>query len=379
MKKLMVLTFLACSTLPLLAQNLTGTWQGTLQVPQAGRSLRIVFKISRADDESLKATMYSIDQGGQPLAASAAAQQGTTVKLTFAGLGISYEGKLAADGNSIAGNLMQGGPLPLTLLRATPQTAWEIPEPAPPPRQMPANANPSFEVATIKPANPATPGKSMLVGRGGSNLFTTTNSTLADLIVFAYGLHARQVTGGPGWVESEMYDISGKPDQAGAPNMNQLRAMVQKFLADRFQLTFHKDKKELSAYVITVAKTGSRLSKTQANTGSLPGFGGRGPGDIVVRNSNMADFASFLQSQILDRPVVDQTGLADRYDFTLKWTPDRPQTAVPGASPTAPPDNPDAPPDLFSAIQQQLGLKLESTKTPVEVLVIDKVEKPSAN
>jgi uncharacterized protein (TIGR03435 family) len=93
----------------------------------------------------------------------------------------------------------------------------------------------------------------------------------------------------------------------------------------------------------------------------------------------MAEFADFLQSRILERPVVDQTALPDRYDFTLTWTPDASQAAALGTNAPPPPSNPDAPPDLFAAVQQQLGLKLESGKAPVEVLVIDKVEKPSEN
>jgi uncharacterized protein (TIGR03435 family) len=363
----------------LLAQGLTGTWQGSLPAPQ-GKPLRIVIKISRADDESLKAVLYSIDQGGQPINASSATQQGSTIKLAVSAIGGSYEGKLSSDGASITGTWTQGGPpAPLNFARATPETAWTIPEPPAPVKPMAANADPAFEVATIKPSDPATPGSSMLVGRGGANLFTTTNSTLADLIVFAYGIHARQLTGGPSWLGSDKYDLNAKPDQPGIPNVTQLRTMVQKLLADRFQLAFHRDKKELSAYIITVAKSGPKMAKVEGDRGNLPGFGGRGPGSIGVRNSTMAEFAEFLQSRILDRPVVDQTALPDRYDFTLTWTPDASQAAAAGSAAPPPPDNADAPPDLFVAVQQQLGLKLDSGKASVEVLVIDKVEKPSAN
>ena len=93
----------------------------------------------------------------------------------------------------------------------------------------------------------------------------------------------------------------------------------------------------------------------------------------------MADFAGLLQAAVLDRPVVDQTGLSGRFDFTLKWTPDESQFAGMGVHVPAAIDNPDAPPDLFTAIQEQLGLKLDSTKAPVDVLVIDSVQKPSSN
>ena len=121
------------------------------------------------------------------------------------------------------------------------------------------------------------------------------------------------------------------------------------------------------------------MNKSEANRGSLPGFGGRGPGNIGVQNSTMAEFAGFLQGRILDRPVVDQTALPDRYDFTLKWTPDAAQLAALGPNAPPPSNDPEAPPDLFAAVQQQLGLRLESTKAPVEVLVIERAQKPSEN
>ncbi|MEP6961468.1 MAG: TIGR03435 family protein, partial [Acidobacteriota bacterium] len=316
---------------PLLAQNIVGSWQGSLQPPQ-GPALRIVMQISRAPDESLRAVMFSIDQGAQPITAASVTLQGSNLKMAIPALGGTYDGKLSPDGNSIAGTWTQGAPAPLNLARATTETAWEIPAPPPPPKPMAADANPAFEVATIKPANPATPGKSMLVGRGGANYFTTTNSTLSELIIFAYGIHVKQLTGGPGWMETEAYDITAKPDSDGIPNAVQLRSMVQKLLAERFQLTFHREKKELSAYTITVGKTGPKLSKNDTG-GILPGFGGRGPGSIGVRNSTMAEFADFLQARIVDRPVVDQTALSGRFDFTLVWRPD--QLVAPG--PNAPP------------------------------------------
>jgi len=382
MKKLL-LWMLALAAAPggaLFGQNITGSWQGSLAGPPGRPPLRLIIKISRADDESLKAILYSIDQGGQPINASSATQQGSTLKIAIAAIGGNYEGKLSADGASITGTWTQGGPTPapLNLARATPETAWAIPDPPPPPKVMAKDANPSFEVATIKPSKPEAQGTSFLVGRGGGNLFTTTNTTLSDLITFAYGLHARQLTGGPAWLESDKYDVTGKPDQPGVPNVTQLRTMVQKLLVDRFQLTFHHEKKELSVYAITVAKTGLKISKSQG-AGNLPGFGGMGPGAIRVQNSTMAEFAEFLQSRLVDRPAVDQTGLTDRYDFQLKWTPDglRAAAAEPNAAPAS--TNPDAPPDLFTAFVQQLGLKLESTKAPVDVMVIDKVQKPSEN
>jgi uncharacterized protein (TIGR03435 family) len=360
-------------------QNITGTWQGTIQPPQAqGRGLRIVLKVSTTDADKLAAVMYSIDQQSPAIPATTFTRSGSTVKMTVTPLNGTYEGKVSADGNSIEGIWSQGMPLTLNLVRATPETAWVIPEPPPPPKTMAADANPGFEVATIKPARPE--GRfSLTVNRSG--MLNTTSTTVADLIKFAYDLHPRQITKGPAWLESEKYDITAKPDTEGIPNPTQLKLMVQKLLKERFQLTFHNEKKELSVYAITLTKTGPKLTKNESG-GNLPGYGG-GRGTFIVRNSSIAEFGHILQANILEQPVVDQTGLgATRYDFTLKWTPDPSQSQIGGpAPPNAPPpaDNADVPPDIFTAFQQQLGLKLENTKAPVDVMVVDRLEKPSDN
>jgi len=358
----------------LYAQNVIGDWQGTLQ---AGKELRIVVKISTTDNDALKAVMYSIDQGGQPIPATVT-RQGSGVKMTVPAINGAYEGKVSADGNSIAGTWTQGpAPLPLNLKRATPETAWAIPEPPPPPKRMPADAKPVFEVSTIKPSNPSTPGKAFTF-RGRS--FVTINTTLGDMIDFAYGVHPRQVVGGPAWLETDKYDLTAQPDIDGQPNTTQLKTMLQQLLADRFKLTLHHDKKELSAYAIVVAKTGPKLTKSEGDPNGLPGLFFQGLGVLPARNATMSDFAGVMQGAVLDRPVVDQTGIAGRWDFTLKWTPDQTQFLALGGVHTPPPaDNADAPPDLFTAIQQQLGLRLESTKAPIDVLVIDHVDKPSEN
>jgi uncharacterized protein (TIGR03435 family) len=354
------------------AQDLVGTWQGTLPGAQA---LRIVMQVSIGDNKALRAVMFSIDQGGQPINASEVKVDGSAVKITVAAIGGVFEGRLSAGANSIVGTWAQGASTPFTMTRATPETAWAIPEPPPPQKPMAADAKREFEVATIKPSDPSAPGQSILVGRGGGNLFTTTNTTLRDLIVFAYDIHVRQLAGLPSWAETDKYDLTGKPEQAGIPNATQLRTMVQKLLVERFGLAFHNEKRELSAYTITVGKNGPKLSKNESG-GNLPGFGGRGPGAVGVRNSSMQEFAGFLQARILDRPVVDRTGLTGKYDFTLEWRPDQVQA---GPNPPQLPPEVDARPDLFAAIQEQLGLKLEATKTPVEVMVVDKVQRPSDN
>jgi uncharacterized protein (TIGR03435 family) len=354
------------------SKDITGTWQGTLE---AGKTLRTVVKISKGDDGGLKAVFYSIDQGGQPIPITSVKLDGSSVKMTLVALGGSYDGKLTADGGEIDGTWTQGGgSLPLNLRHVAEAAAWTIP--APPPRLAPmaANADPAFEVATIKPSKPDEPGK-MLTIRGEE--FKTINFSLGELISFAYELHTKQLIDAPAWVDDQKFDIDAKPDTPGTPNDAQLKTMVKKLLADRFQLKFHDEKKVLSVYALEPGKS-PQLKKADPDAGALPGFWfGGGLGKLNVSNATMLEFTHFLQSAVLDRPVVDQTGLTGRWDFTLNWTPDESQFG--GIKLPPPADKADAPPPLFTAIQEQDGLKLEPTRAEVAVMVIDKVEKPSDN
>lgn len=172
--------------------------------------------------------------------------------------------------------------------------------------------------------------------------------------------------GAPDWFSSETYNISAESDGEGEPSIKQWQSMVKKLMADRFQLKFHYEKRELAVYALTVAKTGPKLNRSQGDPSGIPGLG-FGPGNFGARNASMAEA---MQQGALDRPVVDQTGLTGRFDLSLRWTPDDMRSATQSA---------DAPPDFFTAIQEQLGLKVISTKAPVDVLVIDDVERPSAN
>jgi hypothetical protein len=217
------------------AQSLIGTWQGSLK--SANRQSRLVFNIA-LEGNKLRAVMYSIDQGGEGTPASAVTQNGSTIKITIAAIRGNYEGKLTRDGKTIAGTWTQGVPLPLNLARATSRTAWVIPDAGPPPTLMAADAGPVFEVATIKPSQ--FEGVSLKLSPGG--LFESAGTTLSDLIKLAYDLHPRQIVGGPSWIQTEKYDVTGKPDKPGKPSLEQLKAMVRKLLADHFQLTFHHDK-----------------------------------------------------------------------------------------------------------------------------------------
>jgi uncharacterized protein (TIGR03435 family) len=265
------------------------------------------------------------------------------------------------------------------LTRATPETAWTIPPPPPMIPPMADDADPSLEVATIKLSPPDQRGKGF---RFNGREFQTIYTNLNDLLAIAYGVHSKQIVSAPDWAYSVFYDVTGIPDAPGRPNLKQQRILVKKLLVDRFQLRSHTETRVLSVYAITVAKDGPKMTKNTGPTNAPQEFNFRNVGDLTVRNLTMKNFASWMQLGVMDRPVVDQTGLTDRYDFQLKWTPDDSQfTQSRSANIVVPPtnDNPNAPPNLYTAVQQQLGLKIEPTKAPDTVLVIDHVEKPSAD
>jgi len=367
----------AQSAPPNTAADIVATWQGTLH---AGQDLRTVLKVTKTDGGGYKADFYSIDQGAQPIPVDKITVDGSTVKYAISAFDLKYEGKLSADGKAIEGTSTQGGnSLPLNFARATPETEWSIPKPPPPVPPMAADANPSFDVATIKPSVPNAPGKGFGFRNGH---FVTVNTDLNDLIAFAYGLHTKQIIDAPAWFGTDLYDIEGKPDAEGRPSQKQLQTMVQKLLTDRFKLTFQRDKRELSVFVISVAPGGPKMKTSASAPTDPPAFFFRSLGDLTVRNQTMDDFATWMQNGVMDRPVVNQTGVAGRYDFQLKWTPDDTQFAIfrgVGAVVPPPTDDPKAPPALYTAIQEQLGLKMGPAKAPDDVIVIQHAEKPSAN
>ncbi len=236
----------------------------------------------------------------------------------------------------------------------------------------------AFEVATLKPVDPDT-GSGRYIKMEGTNRFVEKAYTLKLLIAAAYDLNPKTISGGPAWITSDHYDILAVTPGEILPNHDEQMTMLRSLLADRFKLTFHREQKEFSIYELEVAKGGPKLkeSKSQANDPVVVGPGVVYPQRIVLpgRNATMRSFVSLLQRAILDRPVVDKTGLTGRYDFDLEWAPDETQFGgdVPAASDAA------ASPPLFEAIPQELGLKLEATRGPVDALVVDTAERPTAN
>ncbi|MGB7281171.1 MAG: M56 and DUF3738 domain-containing protein [Candidatus Acidiferrum sp.] len=265
---------------------------------------------------------------------------------------------------------------------------------------------PTYEVASIKPNKSGLNMVRMMFTPDGLN---SNGATLDMLIKSAYGIEDNQISGEPSWIKSNKYDIEAKMDGAEAQALGKLsrdeqrpvrEKMLQALLADRFKLVIHRETKELPVYALVVAKNGPKLHESKPGdtySAGMKGIDGRpaGAGMMMMRGNGgpltgqgipIANLAHVLSMQ-LGRTVIDKTGLTGKYDFTLQWTPDESQGPVmggpgpggggqgPGGAP--PPDSNG--PSIFTAIQEQLGLKLESEKGPVEIIVIDHVEKPSEN
>jgi uncharacterized protein (TIGR03435 family) len=232
-----------------------------------------------------------------------------------------------------------------------------------------------MEAATIKPANPEVRGKGFRIeGRH----IKTINTSLSDLLAYAYDIQARQMVGLPAWAESDKYEIEGvaPSDQPGEPNW---KFMMRKLLADRFGLQFHTGTMEMPVYELHVGKNGPKLGEVQTGPGQgslYLGPASPGPGvTLHAKGQTMAGLAKLLEGTELARPVVDRTGITGKFDFEMTFSSDRIRKGGDGAAPPME-DEPNAPPGIFTAIQDQLGLKLEPAKGPVETMVIDHIQKP---
>lgn len=218
---------------------------------------------------------------------------------------------------------------------------------------------PQFEVASIKPV---VVGDSYTSGiTTGHGKLDAENVTLKRCIIGAYGVGPSQVIGGPDWLDSDRFLIharAGQPIDSDA----ELMRMLQSLLADRFHLVLHREARPLEAYVIEVAKGGPRLEKAAGGESTT----NSGHGTLLARKTSMDLFAQVIARQ-LDLPVVNRTGLDGVYNFKLQWTPEKELS------------RPDAGPSIFTAVQEQLGLHIRAQKVPLEVLVIDRAEHPTAN
>jgi len=249
---------------------------------------------------------------------------------------------------------------------------------------------PAYELAAIKPGKP---------GLGSMILFTpdgltATRVTLKFLVKMAYRVEDDQIVGGPKWFDSNTYDVEAKVDSSEVAelsklNENQRSLMLQQLLADRFQLALHRENRDLPVYALVIAKSGPKLQEAKPGDTYPNGLKGRdgapighagpmtwGSGRLIGQGIPISSMVPAL-SQQLGRIVQDRTGLTGKYDVKLKWAPDEPQRGQAGPDSGLAAESPTA--SIFTAIQEQLGLKLESRKAPVEVLVIELAESPSAN
>lgn len=238
-----------------------------------------------------------------------------------------------------------------------------------------APATSVLEVAAIKPVK--NPGPDMQDRTDGRRL-AARNVTVRDLIMMGYELDPGQIADGPAWMATDEYDIDAEAVEGVQLDDQQKEEMLLKeVLADRFKLTFHHEQRTLAVYILVVAKSGPKLKP--AGPGEVENSGCERLGVCNFRNRTLSNFARFMQFVVLDRPVVDKTGIAGAFDFSLKWAPDESQFSRLGLRFRPPAEDSSLPPPLFEAIQEQLGLKLEPQKIPTEVLVIDHVERPTEN
>jgi uncharacterized protein (TIGR03435 family) len=265
-----------------------------------------------------------------------------------------------------------------------------------------AATSPVYEVASIKPNKSADDRTKLMYSPDG---LTGTNVTPQMLVRLAYGIQDNQISGAPTWFNSESYIMEAKMDSSVADEMRKMREdqrkvvrqqMLQALLADRFKLTVHRETKDLSVYALVVTKNGPKLLKAKRGDTYADGFKGidglpagphqmilRGRGEFKAQAQPVSALARAL-SLALGRPVLDKTGLTGEYDIALQWTPESQTPMFKGMeegqqSGGSRPSADSSAPSIFTAIQEQLGLKLESQKVSAEVLVIDHVEKPSEN
>jgi uncharacterized protein (TIGR03435 family) len=255
-----------------------------------------------------------------------------------------------------------------------------------------------FDVASIKPSGEDIHRVGIQFMPGGG--IRTTGTPLKFLITFAYDVRDFQVSGGPGWMNSERFDIVAKSERKDSEsaaedignmtdeqlktNAEKIREKLRALLADRFQLTLHRETKDAQVYALVVGKSGAKLKESEVKQGGKRNRMMRmGRGDFNAEGVGLDMLANAL-SNALGRPVLDRTGITGNFDFKLQWTPDPGQF---GGFPAGPPppgvEGPPPPdpngPSIFTAVQEQLGLRLESQKGPVDLIVIDRAEKPSEN
>jgi uncharacterized protein (TIGR03435 family) len=234
----------------------------------------------------------------------------------------------------------------------------------------------TFDVVAIHDSSPNAPGGGIMPLPNGSG-YMARNMSAKTMMAVMYRIPARQIEGGPEWFGSELFDVEARADRGGY-SIDDLHAMFRNLLEDRFGLKIHIDTREGPVYTLSVAKGGVKMKDDGAAGDLKIPITPHGPGEFSGMKVPMQYLCWFLGGQGVQgdpRPVIDQTGLKDVYDFELSFLPDLP----PGVSPDAIPPDVRSRPGLQDALEEQLGLVLKPAKGPVPYYVIDHVERPSAN
>ncbi|HXE08652.1 MAG TPA: TIGR03435 family protein [Acidobacteriaceae bacterium] len=237
------------------------------------------------------------------------------------------------------------------------------------PQAMARDADPDWDVVTVKPSDPDS--KEVGYRISGRRQIQLLRQTAEAMLIVGYGVHKKQIENAPDWVRTQEWDVKGETDLVGEPNAQQTRSLVRKLLQERFGLVLHTEQQEMPVYGLTLAKGGMKLKASDGDPKALANeYEHQSGGEAMLKfqNAPLSLLITMLDFRA-DKPVVDKTGLTGRYDFALRYTTD--ETRV---SPDA-----NAAPGLFTAMEEQLGLKLEPVKAMADVLVVDRIERPTAN
>lgn len=367
--------------------DLAGDWQASFT--GASDATRVVFRVSKAP-AGWRAVALWVEPGHYVASIPSVVVHGDAVSFvaTARELNGSFAGTESADGNTLTGKWTHGSSegngggvatQPLTMTRATKVTAWAIaPALGSDAKLIPANLDPTFEVATVKPHDPSVRGGGWRwMGARRFEATMPVGALLADI----YGIQRDQIIGLPDWGFKNVYDYVGVPDLPGWPTQDQRYSMERKLLEDRFKLKTHMETRDMSGLLLALAKSGVTMTPSvivdPGVTFSMRPAPNNAGLTVSAQNSSMGDLKRVLQD-MLNQPVVDHTGLKGQYDFDLTCMPD--ETFFGGHMHLPPRDSSgEAAPEIYQALQQQLGLKLSRYKGPIEVLVIDHIEPPSSN
>lgn len=363
--------FIFAAAIPLHAQSgtssIAGTWQGTLALP-GGNTIRVAFSIAKNPDGSFHGGVRYVDRDAG-LVFSSITFSAPDLTITQSLTSMAYHGKLSADSRSFTGTWSQGKfASPLTLTLATPASLWK-PEGPPP---MASDADPSYEVAVIKPALPE---EQHPVWNMRTPEFHATGTSAAELIKMVYKIRGRQILNMPPWVADSKFDITAKPDTPGTPTEDQTRIMIRKLLSERFHLVCHTGTQEFPVLVMTLKPKGPRPVSSDPDFNIHDGMFLRqdnGETQLYLSGVNMQEFLKDLMDRYRDRQIVDETGLTGTYDITLRLPPAALQGIGDGGAE-------DEVGGDYIAAAERAGFKFVSKKAPLPVVIIDHIDPPTAN